>query len=160
MGKFSGSTNDCMEVVVQCPFSKGSIFHQYYTHSDLLSIFKSSTTHWYVTRRKSVKRLSKNIKFLIPELQEQLMSPERKKAIQKKTVDLVENLEIKELLNILTAKEVLRKRQLSDISALTTREEKVEKLLDIISRKSNNTYDVFCDALKDTEQCELIPKEG
>ena len=67
-------------------------------------------------------------------------------------VYLVENIQYKDLNDELLQQEVLPMSTLEDINTLSNRREQVRKLLDVLPRRSNETFNIFLGCLVNTDQ--------
>ena len=65
--------------------------------------------------------------------------------------ELVANLDPDDVLNKLVAVGAITTRQLSDIKAKNTREEKVEKLLDILAIRPDSAFDQLVESLSENQ---------
>ena len=78
----------------------------------------------------------------------QLMTDEHKEKLKINRKVLVENIIVQYICSDLLQENIFTKRELDDISAQRTNQEKVEKLLDILATNSDEAYWKFIDVLK------------
>ena len=80
------------------------------------------------------------------------MTIEHKEKLRIKWKDLVENIQVEYICTELLQEGIFTTSELDDIKAQRTPREKVEKLLDILPRKSDEAYLKFIEVLRQTGQ--------
>ena len=80
------------------------------------------------------------------------MTIEHKEKLRIKWKDLVENIQVEYICTELLQEDIVRTPELDDIQAQRTPRQKVEKLLEILSRKSDKAYWKFIEVLRQTGQ--------
>ena len=85
------------------------------------------------------------------------MTDENRKRLIRNRVLLARDLTIEgtSLLDFLVQEGVLSENMMEEVASGKTRYEQVKKLLDIIPRRSNDAFSIFCSALRETEQDHL-----
>ena len=77
-----------------------------------------------------------------------VMEKKHRDILRRKRVQLVDDLEPKQLLNYLLQEEALTDNDAETIKVEPTRSSQAEKLLDILPRRGPKAFGVFCDALE------------
>lgn len=79
------------------------------------------------------------------------MEKKHKELLRRNRVTLVQDLEALRLLNYLFQEGTLSENDLDTVKAEKTRSAQAEKLLDILPRRGQKAFDVFCRALENTD---------
>lgn len=79
------------------------------------------------------------------------MEKKHRDLLRRNRVTLVQDLEALRLLNYLFQEGTLSENDLDIVKAEKTRSDQAEKLLDILPRRGQKAFDVFCSALKKTD---------
>ncbi len=83
------------------------------------------------------------------------MTCENRRKLIKNRVQLAEEINPQEVITYLCEKQVLTSHMYEQIQSCKTRYEKATHLLDLLPRRGDMAYSIFCDALRSTNQAWL-----